>query len=87
MLHPSQSAIDYIWEAFSACYFERSTINLWKEVARISKAFNHRISTESEIKKNDFARRILEQISDIKVKIPQIDLSLEEEYFLKMRIQ
>jgi len=87
MLHPSASAIDYIWEAFSGCYFEISTVNLWKEVARISKAFNHRIKTDSEIKQNDFARRILKQISDIKVKIPQIDLSLEEEYFLKMRIQ
>jgi hypothetical protein len=87
MLHPSASAIDYIWEAFSGCYFDRNTVNLWKEVARIAKAFNHRINTDSEIKKNDFARRILTQISDIKVKIPEIDLSLEEEYFLKMRKQ
>jgi hypothetical protein len=87
MLHPSSSAIDYIWDAFSGCYFEKNTINLWKAVARITKAFNHRITTDSEIKKNDFANKILKQISDIKIKIPEIDLSLEEEYFLKMRKQ
>lgn len=87
MLHPSASAIDYIWDAFSGCYFERNTVNLWKEVARITKAFNHRINTDSEIKINDFATKILKQISDIKVKIPKIDLSQEEDYFLKMRKQ
>jgi hypothetical protein len=85
MLHPSASAVEYIWEAFSGCYLEKNTINLWKEIARITKAFNHRINTDSEIRKNDFARRILKQISDVKVKIPGIDLSVEEEYFLKMR--
>ncbi len=85
MLHPSASAIDYIFEAFSGCYFEKNTINLWKEATRITKAFNHRINTDSQIKRNNFAQQILKQISDIKVKIPEIDLSLEEEYFLKMR--
>lgn len=87
MLHPSVSAIDYIWEAFCGCYFQKDTVNLWREVARITKAFNHRISTESEIKKSKFASRVLKQISDIKVKVPDIDLSIEEEYFLKMRKQ
>jgi hypothetical protein len=87
LLHPSASAIDYIWEAFSGCYFENNTINLWREASSITKAFNHRISTDSQIKRNNFAERLLKQISDIKVKIPEIDLSLEEEYFLKMRKQ
>jgi hypothetical protein len=87
MLHPSASAIDYIWEAFTGCYFEKNTINLWKEAVRITKAFNHRIHTDSQIKRNSFAQRLLQQISDIKVKIPEIDLSLEEDYFLKMRNQ
>jgi hypothetical protein len=87
MLHPSASAIEYIWESFSGCYFEKNTINLWKEVARVTKAINHRISTDSEIKKNNFAGRLLRQIADLKIKIPDIDLSLEEEYFLKMRKQ
>jgi hypothetical protein len=85
MLHPSNSAINYIWEAFSGCYFDRNTLNIWKEVARVSKAYNHRFKSDSEIERNYFAEKLLKQISDIKVKVPAIDLSREEEYFLKMR--
>jgi hypothetical protein len=85
MLHPSASAINYIWEAFTDCYFDNKTLNLWKEVAKISKALSHRFNSESEIKKNYFAEKMIKQISDIKVKLPKNDLSKEEAYFLKMR--
>ena len=36
-------------------------------------------------KKKYFAERMLKQIAEIKLKIPSIDLSIEEDYFLKMR--
>jgi len=85
MLHPSGSAINYIWEAFTESYFDKNTTNIWKEVARVSKAYEHRFNTDSEIRKNYFAEKLLKQISDIKVKVPTIDLSKEEDYFLKMR--
>jgi len=84
MLHPSNSAIKYIWEAFTGCYLDNNTINTWKEVVKITKAFNHRFNTDSEIKKKSFAEHILKQISDIKVKVPTIDFSTEEDHFLKM---
>ena len=85
MLHPSAAAISYIWEAFTGCYMERDTINTWREVVKITKAFNHRINTDSGSKRNYFAGKILELISDMKIKVPGIDLSREEDYFLKMR--
>jgi hypothetical protein len=85
MLHPSTSAVNYIWEAFAGCYLDSNTISTWKEVVKITKAFNHRINTNSESKRVYFAERVLKQISDIKVKVPNIDLSREEDYFLKMR--
>jgi hypothetical protein len=85
MLHPSSTAVNYIWESFTGCFFDSQTSNLWKEISRITKALNHRLNTDSEIKRDHFAQRLLNQISDIKVKLPQIDLSREEEYFLKLR--
>jgi hypothetical protein len=85
MLHPSGSAVNYIWEAFAGCYLNNYTINTWREVVKITKALNHRFNTESVIKKKDFAERILKQITDIKTKVTTIDLSREEDYFLKMR--
>jgi hypothetical protein len=85
MLHPSTSAVNYIWEAFAGCYLDSNTISTWKEVVKITKAFNHRINTNSKSKRVYFAERVLKQISDIKIKVPNIDLSREEDYFLKMR--
>ena len=46
MLHISDPAVDYIWEAFSHCYFDNETMSLWQEVAKISKAVSHRIQTD-----------------------------------------
>ena len=85
MLHPSTSAINYIWDAFVRCYLESNAFDNWKEVVRITKAFNHRFHTDSKNRRISFAEKLLKQISDIKVNVPNVDLSREEEYFLKMR--
>ncbi len=85
MLHPSTSAINYIWEAFTGCYLDSKTLKTWNEVVKITKACNHRFNTDSVLKIKNFAERILKQISEIKDKFPTIDLSREQNYFLKMR--
>jgi hypothetical protein len=81
MLHPSSAAIDYIWEKFSETYFEKSTIDLQQSVQKISKAVEHRIMTDSKIKKRLFAEKILKQINDITQKTDLIDFSSETDYF------
>ena len=81
MLHPSSSAVDYIWEKFSEIYFEKSTIELQLSVQKITKAVEHRIMTDSEIKKKMFAEKILKQINDITEKTDLIDFSSEINYF------
>jgi hypothetical protein len=85
MLHPSASAVNYIWEAFAGCYLDNSTLNIWKEILKITKAYNHRPGTESDMKLQKFAERMLNQISGLKTRMPSIDFSKEEEYFLKLR--
>lgn len=81
MLHPSTIAINYIWEAFSESYLENRTINNWNEVVKITKACQHRINTSSRSKIEDFAKRMLKQISDLETGIQTIDLSIEKNYF------
>lgn len=85
MLHPSDSAINYIWESFARSYLTNNTINTWNEVVKITKAYHHRFHNNSELKIKDFAGRILKKISEIELKVPTIDLSREKNYFLKMR--
>lgn len=84
MLHPSAVAVDYIWKAFSDCYFDNVTSSLWKELQSISKAMNHRFMSDSLAAKKEFASNILKRIDAISSKNPDIDLSGERSYFLSI---
>jgi hypothetical protein len=81
MLHPSATAINYIWNAFTGCYLESSTVNIWNEVVKITKACNHRSRDESILNLRNFADRMLSQISEIESKVPFVDFSAERKYF------
>lgn len=84
MLHLSKTAVDYIWKAFSDCYFEPETFSLWNEMQGITKARNHRFLSDSFTGKKEFASIILKKISAVEKKNPQIDLAEERSYFLGM---
>jgi hypothetical protein len=84
MLHPSPTAINYIWNAFSGCYFDSETIALWKEANSITKARNHRFLSDSKAGKIEFANNILKKISTIENKNSQIDFHEEKMYFFNL---
>jgi hypothetical protein len=84
MLHPSPTAVDYIWEAFSECYFNSDTIALRNEVQGISKAMNHRFMSDSTEGKKEFADQMLKKISIIHKKNPVISFEKEKAYFLDL---
>jgi hypothetical protein len=84
MIHPSDSAISYLWEAFSTCYLDNVSVKMWNEAFKITKARNHRFNTDSISKKMDFAQKILNHISLIENKFSQIDFSEEKSYFLNL---
>jgi hypothetical protein len=85
MLHPSQTAIEYIWKAFTECYFEPETLSLWREINRVTKARNHNFLTDSSAGINDFADTMLKQIAAIENKITTPDFTEERSYFLKIK--
>jgi hypothetical protein len=84
MLHPSATAISYIWDAFSSCYMDSATINIWNEVVKITKACNHRFMNDSHSKIEKFAEQMLNQIFCLESKVPSINLSSEKAYFLNL---
>ena len=81
MVHPTSTAVDYIWKAFSECYLTSDALSVWKEARTITKALNHRFLTDSVSAKNDFANGMLRQISALGRKAPWIDLDKENSYF------
>jgi len=81
MLHLTQAAVDYVWDAFTGCFFESPTLAVWKEVQAVSRARQHRLINVSQAKTRVFASAILEKIAGIRKKEPRADLSSDEEYF------
>jgi hypothetical protein len=84
MLHPSVSAVNYIWEAFSGCYLDSKTIELRNEVIKITKAINHRFKSDRGLNVLPFAEQMLRQISEAEAKLPYTDFSAERNYFLNL---
>lgn len=85
MLHPSTTAVEYIWEAFSGSYIDNQTMSVWKEVAGISRAMKHRVTSSDPKKIREFAKSMLTRIDAIN---PNYGINLTEEriYFLKLGI-
>ncbi|MBP1664284.1 MAG: hypothetical protein H6Q19_1424, partial [Bacteroidetes bacterium] len=49
MLHPSEVAVDYIWQRFAETYFSSQTQKLRKELEQLRSDLNHRpMHTETE---------------------------------------
>ena len=84
MLHPSVTAIGYIWEKFSGAFFDAETVNLQNEILKINRAFNHRFITGSSVRKKAFAEKMLKQISELQSRYGFIDFTPETEYFQKI---
>ena len=83
MVHPSETAIDYIWEKFCSVFIPGHILRLWNEAARITRAMAHRVSAETS-DTAPFATSLLERISDLKTRAPYMDLSAEENYFREL---
>jgi hypothetical protein len=81
MLHPSATAIDYVWDAFTNCYFDTSSLSLWKEVRNICRSVRHRLSNSPPSATREFASAMLSRISAFSTKNPGIDFSDEIAYF------
>lgn len=81
MLHPSDLAVDYIWEAFSGSYFDSKTLKIYNDVLKITKACAHRLKSDSGTKIREFAERMLVKISEAEESVSSLNLSFERNYY------
>jgi hypothetical protein len=84
MIHPSAAAINYIWEAFTGCYFDSTATKTWNEAVKITSAFTHKFNTDSKSGRMVFAENMLKRIDNLESKIPSINFSEEKGYFLRL---
>lgn len=77
MLHPSQLAIDYIWQKFSNALIEHQAMLVTEKVHRVQQALSHRPVNPKSHEFKNFVDKILNEIVIIQKQYPF--LNFEEE--------
>lgn len=74
LLHPSEEAIDFIWQKFSKYLFCAEALELMERVLKLSRAQKHRLlNSESELGA-EFLQKVNEEIEQLKQVYPYIQL-------------
>lgn len=81
MLHPSDIAIEYIWEKFGQAFFEKNTLELNQRIQKIHRAFNHKPFNPETSEYKAFCKKMLIEINSILTQYHNIDFSEEIRHF------
>jgi hypothetical protein len=73
MLHPSQTAIDYIWERFTETWFLEASFSILKEVENIQKGLAHRPFNANSEAHSRFLENLKSQILALQKQYPHLD--------------
>lgn len=72
MIHPSQVAIDYIWERFSEAYITDEAQEIMKIVDTINKGLNHRPFNPDTEQHRAFLQKLEQKIQSLQSRYPHI---------------
>jgi len=87
MIHPSEVAVDYVWQFFSDTFFSEKTRSLNERIEKIRAAAQHRPFHPDTEQHRAFARAQLVAIAALKQDVPKLDFSAEEAAFLSFSKQ
>lgn len=86
MLHPSATAIEYIWEKFSVTYFSKQTIELISQIGSIRKAMEHRPFNAQSLSYKTFLQTNLTNCKKLNTEHPELDFSEEIAFFTSQMV-
>ncbi|MDO5607935.1 MAG: GSCFA domain-containing protein [Capnocytophaga sp.] len=72
MLHPSEMAVDYIWERFCDCYTTNETRQEMKNIQQIKQGLAHRPFNPDTEAHRIFSENLHRKITDFKTKYPHL---------------
>ncbi|MEN8928159.1 MAG: GSCFA domain-containing protein [Flavobacteriales bacterium] len=70
MLHPSELAIDYIWEKFCDSFFTKETKELNKRISQIEREKKHRPFNPESTEYNSFTEKLIEKENQLHKEFP-----------------
>ena len=81
MLHPTEQAVDYIWERFSDTYFSQSTTDFIAEWRPLKQALAHKVLDATSNDFIKFKQSSIEKLNIIAKKYPLLDVTNELQHF------
>lgn len=81
MIHPNHLAINYIFDYFSTVYFEKETLLMIQEIAKIKKAMEHKVFLNESEAYKIHCRKMILQIESLQKKYSFLDFSAEKAFF------
>lgn len=79
MVHPSDVAVDYIYECFKACYFDKTALEVSQEWKEIEKALRHKPFNPDSEQYKLFIAKTKDKIGQLSQKYPLISVQKELE--------
>ena len=83
LLHPSQLAIDLIWEKFRDSFFPEEVAAISREISQVGKSVRHRPLFPGSQEHLLFLKNALQTVTALAKKHPALDFSNEIDYFSK----
>jgi GSCFA family len=81
MIHPSQQAVDYIWEKFKMAFFSKETLSLLKPIEQVVNAAKHRPFYPTSLEYQKFIQHQKQEITRLETEHPYLNFSKEKEVF------
>jgi hypothetical protein len=72
MLHPSQTAIDYIWKIFTETWFSEASLSVLNEVENIQKGLAHRPFNPNSEAHRKFLKNLNSKVSTLQKRYPHL---------------
>ncbi len=72
LLHPNETAMEYIWNIFKQTWIDENSYNLMKEIDRIQKSLQHKPFKIDSQKHQMFLKKLDKKIEVLTKKVPQI---------------
>ena len=81
MIHPNDTAVDYIYHQFATATLSEATVRMITEVQKLYQAKQHKpFVTDSQSHQN-FLKQMLQKTKALKEEYPHLDIATYEEYF------
>ena len=81
MIHPSQQAINIIWNRFTDVYFDSSAREKMSDFQKLNRAFNHRPFDPNSDGHKSFCTKQLVEISRLSQKYPEVGFTTYNNHF------